>query len=59
MDDDIPGNFTLSIETLMFETVFIVIKTFKSYLHYSFTVTANLIALTLGRAVHLSVLCSR
>lgn len=57
MDDDIPGSFTLSIETLMFETV--TIKTFKSDLHYSFTVTANLIALTLGRAVHLSVLCSR
>lgn len=56
MDDDIPGSFTLSIETL-FETV--TIKTFKSDLHYSFTVTANLIALTLGRAVHLSVLCSR
>lgn len=57
MDDDIPGSFTLSIETLMFETV--TIKTLKSDLHYSFTVTANLIALTLGRAVHLSVLCSR
>lgn len=56
MDDDIPGSL-LCLLKLMFETV--TIKTFKSDLHYSFTVTANLIALTLGRAVHLSALCGR